>query len=404
MTREFNGVKFFGISDLSCGYYLEKAEVVLQSFSPKKTYSNINHVIELHNIKKFFDNDLRLKKWTDTVFNHYKCITDNFERIIAIFFSNINDDNFLKVLEEVDYNYIDDFWSIFSKFKTYKHISIESFQAALEYSNVHLNALLKNKNIVNYYGQKIKDCLLKDPESAELLITQYLEKKVYSDYTLWFPKELSGELKESIILNYIRSDKANPNYLELIAESQSTPELPLNNKTKLEARKKYDAYIETMFSDNSGLRLGVEIIFAKTQDDIVVYTNSDSIHSISYSSNWIEENLDYPTLLNNFIYLFEYVDRFYRSQFVSLPAKLSVFERLIGVKGRTNYETGIDFVIRHKTFDLQMIAYRRELYKHNIKLENIFKWFFEVYLKDEFEAEGFSFSAPSDGTTDLEKV
>lgn len=27
-----------------------------------------------------------------------------------------------------------------------------------------------------------------------------------------------------------------------------------------------------------------------------------------YSNNWIKNNKDYPTLLNNFIYLFEYID------------------------------------------------------------------------------------------------
>ena len=125
--------------------------------------------------------------------------------------------------------------------------------------------------------------------------------------------------------------------------------------------------------------------------------------SISYSTKWIEDNQDYPTLLNNFIYLFEYVDRFFRSNFVSQPTQLSIFENMAGIRGKYDYITGIKFNMQHMVSTLQMIGYYHELLQLNIRLESVFKWFFEDYLHSEFNAKGFVFSAPSDGTTDLEK-
>ena len=404
MQRSYDGVKFYNAADLSCGHSLEKAETILQAFSLSDEISDVNRVIELFNIKEFFDRDLRLKKWTDADFEHYKSITKKFDQIIAVFFSSLNDDNFLQRLEEVDFNYIDDFWFLISRFKVYVRISVEAFTKAIEQPDFYLHPLLKQKDIVYYYGQAITDHILKSSDSAELLMTQFLEVSKESKSSLWFPKELSGELKEKVILDYIRSEEANPNYLALIAGSQSSSELPLHDKTRLEARKKYDAYTELHFSKNSGFAYGAQVSFSKTQNAEILFTATDSHElSISYSSKWIEDNQDYPTLLNNFIYLFEYVDRFYRSQFVSQPAQLGVLERFMGVKGKKDYETGIHYNIRHMTFDLQMMGYYRELSRLNIKLEFLFKWFFESYFSDEFQAEGFTFVTPSDGTTDLEK-
>jgi len=38
-----------------------------------------------------------------------------------------------------------------------------------------------------------------------------------------------------------------------------------------------------------------------------------------------------------------------------------------------------------------------------VRIEEVFKWFFEVYLKDEFGAVGFSYSPPSENTTPAER-
>lgn len=404
MRDNYNGVKFYSSTDLSCGYSLEKAEKILQTFSLESDFSDINYIIELFNIKKFFDTDLRLKRWTDAEFENYKKTTKKFDKIISVFFSTIRNDNFLKIIESVDGEYIDDFWFLIGRLKTYENISECIFIKAIEQPGFYLYPLLKQKRIVFHYGQAITNHMLKSCSNAELLLSQFLEINPEPNHRLWFPKELTGELKEKIILNYIRSEEANPNYLELIAESQNTSGLSLHDKIRLEARKKYEAYLETHLGGNRGFVYGAKVVFSKTQDEIILNNNNDENEIIvSYSSKWIKENQDYPTLLNNFIYLFGYTDRFFRSQFVSQPARLGVLERLMGVKGIKHYETGVHYKISHMLFNLQMIGYYRELLNLNIELEHIFKWFFESYLVDEFQAVGFTFLTPSSGTTEIEK-
>ena len=404
MQQGYNGVKFYSAADLSCGYSLEKSETILQALCIADEFLDINQIIELFNIKKFFDCNLRLKRWTDADFEHYRNIAKKFELRIASFFAHFNGVNFLHRLEEVDFEYIDDFWLLVNRLKVYERISEDTFKKAIEQPDFYLFPLLKQKDIVCYYDQVIANHMLRSSDSAELIMAQFLEARQESRDTLWFPKKLTGELRENIILEYIRSDKANPNYLALIAGSRSTPEMPLHDKTRLEARKKYDTYINSHFSKNSGFAYGVKVSFSKTQnEEILSYDSNNHELSLSYDIKWIEENQDYPTLLNNFIYLFQYVDKFSRSQFTSQPTELGIFERTLGVKGKNDYQTGINFNIKHMSFNLQMAGYYQQLSLLNIKLETLFKWFFEVYLSDEFQAKGFSFVAPSEGTTDLEK-
>ena len=75
----------------------------------------------------------------------------------------------------------------------------------------------------------------------------------------------------------------------------------------------------------------------------------------------------------------------------------------MGVKGKKDYMIGIQFKMQHMLFNAQMKGYLNQLNGLDIKLESIFKWFFEVYLCDEFNAKGFVYNTPSDNTTELEK-
>jgi hypothetical protein len=309
----------------------------------------------------------------------------------------------MEILEELDIDYIDDFWNCFSYYKTYNQISIELFKQLIRQTEFHFQALLKQKHIVHKYGQAIADYLLYMPNSAELLVQNYLQANPLLN-ALCFPKELTEEQRDEIIKKYITSDNVNPNILKLIAESQHTKEMPLYDKTKLMAKRKYEDFTKNFFHSNTGMKYGVKVAFSKTQkDSIVIDINNDNTYSFTYDLNWVTANQDYPTLLNNFIYLFEYVDRFFRSQFVSNPATLEIFERLVFVKGVKEYPKDTAFRICHDLYNLQMAGYYYVLRELDIKMENIFKWFFEVYLKAEFDADGFVFSVPSDSTTDSEK-
>ena len=75
----------------------------------------------------------------------------------------------------------------------------------------------------------------------------------------------------------------------------------------------------------------------------------------------------------------------------------------MGVHGKQDYPMGTHFRTKKMRTSLQMVAYCRELQQLNIQIEDIFHWFFETYLKEEFHTEGFIYTPPSPATTYFEK-
>ena len=239
---------------------------------------------------------------------------------------------------------------------------------------------------------------------AEILLRYYLEKQGTYKETLYFPSKLSSEKRVLILDKYISSNFSNPNFLKLIFKSGRNNELDLPDKLKLKAKRKYEEQMEEVFKGEGGVEYGVNISFSDNLNEEVIYKKENNrILSVSYSSKWIKENLDYPTLLNNFISFFGYTDLQCRSSHVNIESQLGIFEKVFGVKGIKEYITGITFNNNQMLAQLQIIGYCRELEKNNIYLEEIIKWFFCTYLKQEFNADGFIFNESSKTSSYLEK-
>ena len=119
--------------------------------------------------------------------------------------------------------------------------------------------------------------------------------------------------------------------------------------------------------------------------------------------NWIKENKDYPTILNNFIYLFEFVDSQCRINFVNKESESGIFESSMAIRMKQEYKSNHTFGIKSMLSSVQMIAYYNQLQKIKIKLEEVIKWFFEKYLKDEFQVKNYKINIPTENSTYLEK-
>lgn len=94
----------------------------------------------------------------------------------------------------------------------------------------------------------------------------------------------------------------------------------------------------------------------------------------------------------------------FRAKFPSKKNEIGILEKVIGINGNRNYQISSFFTLKEMISNMQIKTYSYELLKLNNRLEDIFKWFFEVYLKNEFNVDGFIFSPISSDSTFLEKV
>lgn len=359
-SKYISRVKFYSINDLSIGSYIERIENIICNFDIEEKRADINEIIELYNIQQFFGNKIYSVHWTDQQLNDYSNIVNSFSKVIGKYFSEINVDFLGGIFDTINYYYRNDFWKLVEKYKVYNNIPVDIFRNII----ISKKYILKCKNTVKYFSKEILAYMEDNPLSAEVLLSYYLKNHEKDIEFLYFPSELSNDKKILILDKYISSDLCNSNYLKLIFQSNSTNNLSLPDRLKLKAKRKYDEEMKNSFKNSEGLVYSVQVSFSDNLDKEVEFERGNNLNlSLSYSRKWLKENLDYPTLLNNFIYLFGYTDLQFRSSHVSIESHLGTLENLFRFKGRREYNTGIAFNQIQIVAQLQMTSYCRELEK-----------------------------------------
>ena len=402
MRPDYQGIMFFSASDWSTGYELQKAIPILDSFDPQVEISDVNKAIELYNIFELLDCGIRLTIWTDSDYQKYLSLKKPIFVSCAKFFKKINNQNVHDIWHAVAHIYTEDFWNLFEQFSLYDSIDSIFFKSCLDNSDFLFGEILTHKKIIQKYGNEIADYFRSNIQSVELLITHFFENT--SSTTYYLPSQLAPSEFDSLFVSYIKSGQYNPNYLKLLSTASSSQNCPISDYTKLLARREYANYCSNMSTDKFCFKTSTIISFSDISEPKIFERIEHGTLKISYDIKWIRDNLDYPTLFNNFIYLFEFFDGCFRSLFPAIQSRQRALELITGNRGKTEYPKNYAFDIENSVSLLQIIAYQDILSRFKISIETMSKWFFETYLPDEFNVHGFIFSIPSPGTTYVEKI
>lgn len=402
-----NRVKFHSIYDLSVGFFLETIEKKLDKFDNTIEYDDINDILEFENIRYFIENNLFHKNLEEKKIEEYKNKIKTFPKILGKYFGKLKEEHIINELSKMEDTYIEDFWKLFSKHEVYKKISANKFNEILNFDDIYINYVLHYEKIVKYYDEIIKNYLLShNNESVEFYLQEYFEEKEQNQSRLYFPLSLTKEEKEKQLELYVTEDFKKFNSFQLILKSFPNKELNLSPILKNKVKKIYDKLIEKNFNSNNTFTYGYTATFSLNQIKykIVGKKNVDGkfIKENKYSVNWIKEHLDYPTLLNNFIYVFEFVDKFFRFKNVNHNYELGIFERF-NSKSKNEYQIGIEFDLKRITAETDFRGYYKILKENNIRLEEVIEWFFKDYLLEEFGVKNFGINLPAENLTYLEK-
>lgn len=179
--------------------------------------------------------------------------------------------------------------------------------------------------------------MIEDSECTEIIIGKYIYEKDQNRDKIYLPKSLTQKNREEIIIKYIESDNVNLRYLGMIINFPNKFELKVSDKIKLKAKRRYIQESNKIFKNSTSIETEFEIIYDKNQEDPVIYSSDNNIFKCSVSTKWIEENLDYNTLLNNFIYIFSFFDMQMRLSLVSYLSEIGSSEIHILLEDSYNY-------------------------------------------------------------------
>jgi hypothetical protein len=261
--------------------------------------------------------------------------------------------------------------------------------------------MLTSQSLVRSYDQEVRARLVSDPRNAEHLVRKYLERDAH--HSTYLPPSFTSTDARTLLDNYLDSDDANPNFVELIATARVDKKAGIDAKLKLKAKRKHNAWTEDFFKNNTGIESGCKVSISDTQTEPVMASLDGLVADLSYGRRWLEDNLDFPTILNNFLYLFEFTNLHMLLALPSYQAELGVFERFLSTTGRDAYPIGTAFRIKEQSSFLQTVLYSRFLQTKDIELESVIAWFFAEYLKEEFGAAKLKFAPSSKTSSYLER-
>lgn len=314
-------VKIYSKYDLTTNMNINNIINFTNNFNYEIEEYNINDVLEYFNIIKFSkDNEIKERIINET--------NKKFDEVLKIIqrrigkFNGKNKESFLSLYNEVDFIYREDFFELIKRDDILNNIKDLDFEELLNNPNFHYNLILKHEKIVKKFDEIITKYMIEDSECTEIIIGKYIYEKDQNRDKIYLPKSLTQKNREEIIIKYIESDNVNLRYLGMIINFPNKFELKVSDKIKLKAKRRYIQESNKIFKNSTSIETEFEIIYDKNQEDPVIYSSDNNIFKCSVSTKWIEENLDYNTLLNNFIYIFSFFDMQMRLSLVSYLSEI----------------------------------------------------------------------------------
>ncbi len=407
MPKESNSTRvvYYPPTDLACGYC--KGRIIDILSTNDSSINNINEAIEVHQCKLYvecvpslFDDNvaLSIKKNADEKFS-----------VACKFVNGCLDATSLNTLfEEVEIQYISQFWQLISLTGATGKIDESSLMALIEAHPNQLYEILKLKTLVGKFDSLIGEQMETHPLVSAKLIVGDLASTSSSSSNLCFPRSLNKERIDRILIEYLNTEEPrtpNLNYVKLIVNWPRRNKLSYTPApaVRVLAKNRLREISSKLFSPESGIRYGVELTIEPNQQEIKIASYDDGLLSLRFGGKWLSQYLDLATIMTNFIYVFEILDMEGQMIMAAHENDVSTLMKVIGIHGVDEYPESMIFNTRNYQGLLSVSSYARFLENKGIRIEEVIEWVYNTYIEEEFGIHGFSLSLPATGSSWLDK-
>lgn len=355
---------------MASGHSLIQAEELLDNIDSKSSMS-LNDLFEIYNIYLHFKNGIYLSKWSNDQKNKYVKITEKYFTNLKAEILRINDDNIEELLNQLEFDYKVNFWQLLEQLNSFKNLTNVKFKILLQDNENQLNYILQQKKIVVKFGQEIREYLLGNDESAEILLSTFEEKEsLRRKAKYYFPKCLAMLDKEKIINTYLDKDNPNLNYVRLVEQSKDSDYLKLTDRTRLKAKRKSEKLNNEILESNNSWRVGVEVLLSEDQAEIVKFENNSGILKASYSQKFLDQCKNDFELFQIFKFPFQYTDETSLISLVSKENELDTMETIF-MMSKNEYNIGQTFFKKKALAFSQLRIFEHYLNKRKNAIANL---------------------------------
>lgn len=381
--------------------FKKRIDVVIDTLDDYDLSTCINDIIELYHIKKCLLEIKNHTEYNELEKEKYLSYVQQIDRILGRYFGNVDSNNLFSIIADIRNLYAGDFWFLINYYKKIAVIDSFALKVYLDNNPHHLIHLLKNEEIAKNFNDVIFLCLTISTKNIATIISNLLEKHTHQDDQIYIEGVFTPDQLKTLYLTYIESKNPNVGTLKLLRVAQNNPQLGLDDEVRLLAARTEKRRYDELMNNSVAINRELSVSFGE-KDKLISISHEDNVFSVEYDSKWIAENLDYATVLNNFLFIFDFFDSQYRCNFTKGRFRKTLFDNF-NVVGKKCYVDSEKFSFQKALQSMIMQGYTDILFRNDVDLEEVFKWFFEKYLKEEFGVDGFIYNASSKGTTYFEK-
>ncbi|EAG1723607.1 hypothetical protein BBW79_14790 [Listeria monocytogenes] len=421
-----NRVKFYSKGDLSTINSLPRMKEIIDAFlTESKAPTSFEEAIEIQNIIKYIDAEIFLKEWSLEYIEKVKDAKSGLIKIVAKYLGTIKVEEILDSMGTLGYDYRDDFFENFANFKYANKVSEEEFMKEFSKVGIPIQYLLKSQYFITVYPDSIKDNILADPLSIEMLISNYTEA---NREKLYFPENISKEEWGKLLDEYIDDPSANLNYIAVlenpIRNLDGKKYFSVTPKQKIRVKERSKEFSKNIISKDSGVLMSTAIYIEREAYKEAVDKEKDQMT--------IKEALD-RSILNNMMvatggavskqfkcsmsalidkeqidgdHSFESLLRYFSEDFefftekliVNLPSypnkEMGTVSKTVGVKTDNSYDYGFYFKVKNQlaVFKIQTIS--SILSGWNLDIEDLIDCFFTEYCVKQYGVSWLPLNLP----------
>ncbi len=396
-------VCFFSSSDLLSSSYLELAEKRISEIVDDSP-NDIESIIELWHIRKYFDAECRLKKWSDEDFEKFKVETSNYKRIVAKYFNNINKDRVKDLYESLDWTYKESFWDIIEQIKCFEIIDPITLKSIIETNINNLRYVLSNKTLVEKFKCIVKEVLLNEPNTTLILIDEFVTNCIDTEKHSYIPNNLSVEERERIVLSYLNSKEPNLNYVRLIVEAKNIEgKFILSPKTRLIAKNLAKKMNDDLLNDPRTCITNCHIKISFTDDNEILNSSiEDGYPSLKYGKHFIQS----CSIKDKILYcgqVFDWIDENGMINLINKNSEVDGLEWILRDRCKTAYPNFFVFEQKNALSLYQLNGFCATVFQNGTTMEQIMESFFYQVLRDEFGFPGLKIILPKPNDRWVEK-
>ena len=354
-------------------YQYDMALEYIEAYRPS---TEINNLIEIYLI-------LKLLK-TENEFSRFKHLIRKFHNDLSA--------NFPITIFEIDYDsiyifYKDVFWELVLSLERINKDDVSQFESYIKKYNIQTMNLKNVTKLIDLFPQVIKENFLSLSRNIEFFLNHQSGKFTDSN-GLYIKLGITNEEINNLAIEYCQTDSINPNYLQSIVEYKKLSKYEFDDEVKLLAKRKSEEFWEKHFETNEGIHYSISVGIKPLDSDKLFEPIENGI---LLNKIILDEHHDFPTLLNNYIYLLNFFN--HESGLPWLVANEEVFSLTSIFYPKSNAHFGTFNNILKRYHSLLFQAYFDYLKQNEIDVEEIIEWYFNIYLETELDIKGFHFHA-----------